>query len=189
MNPTDNIVNLHEAKKIETTDMVMLHGKKAVTSSLKIAEIFGKEHYNVLRDIKKSDCSKEYHALNFEGMVVDVNIGSGAVRKDPAFNMTKNGFVFLVMGYTGEKAAQFKEAYIGEFDRMEKQLYKLKHLPRPKSPQDIFVMNHKAACLLFTDRNKRLLYANTRTLEQTGVNIMAQAGIEAPQENYALINE
>lgn len=33
--------------------------------------------------------------------------------------MTKDGFVFLVMGFTGKKAAAFKEAYIAEFNRME----------------------------------------------------------------------
>ncbi|HCM1919319.1 TPA: Rha family transcriptional regulator, partial [Salmonella enterica subsp. salamae serovar 28:r:e,n,z15] len=33
-----------------------------------------------------------------------------------------NGFVFLVMGFTGKKAAAFKEAYIAEFDRMENEL-------------------------------------------------------------------
>ncbi len=36
--------------------------------------------------------------------------------------MTKDGFVFLVMGFTGKKAAAFKEAYIAEFNRMEAEL-------------------------------------------------------------------
>lgn len=38
------------------------------------------------------------------------------------YQITKNSFVFLVMGFTGKKAAQFKEAYIAEFDRMESEL-------------------------------------------------------------------
>lgn len=36
--------------------------------------------------------------------------------------MTKDGFIFLVMGYTGEKAAQLKEAYINAFNWMYQQL-------------------------------------------------------------------
>lgn len=36
--------------------------------------------------------------------------------------MTKDGFIFLVMGFTGKKAAQFKEAYINAFNQMEKEL-------------------------------------------------------------------
>ncbi|EPX4070212.1 Rha family transcriptional regulator, partial [Shigella flexneri] len=42
--------------------------------------------------------------------------------KRPMYQITKNGFVFLVMGFTGKKAAAFKEAYIAEFDRMEAEL-------------------------------------------------------------------
>ena len=41
----------------------------------------------------------------------------------PHYIMTRDGFTFLVMGYTGEKAAQFKEAYIEQFNRMEQELY------------------------------------------------------------------
>jgi hypothetical protein len=43
--------------------------------------------------------------------------------------ITRDGFVFLAMGFTGTKAAQFKEAYINAFNQMEKQLNKQKHLP------------------------------------------------------------
>ncbi|OAH95758.1 hypothetical protein AZH52_01600 [Proteus mirabilis] len=50
------------------------------------------------------------------------------MRKTPFFQMTKNGFVFLVMGFTGKKAAQFKEAYISEFDRMEAELAEERYL-------------------------------------------------------------
>ena len=31
-----------------------------------VAEIFGKEHFNVLRDIENHDCSPEFRELNFE---------------------------------------------------------------------------------------------------------------------------
>ena len=34
--------------------------------------------------------------------------------------MTKDGFTLLAMGYTGEKAMKFKEAYIKQFNVMEK---------------------------------------------------------------------
>jgi len=38
------------------------------------------------------------------------------------YQITKDGFVFLAMGFTGKKAAQFKEAYITAFNDMEAQL-------------------------------------------------------------------
>lgn len=103
---------------------VTLKNKQIVVSSKDIARVFGKRHDNVLRDIQDLECSPEFHALNFEGMMKTVAIGKGAERESPVFQMTKNGFVFLVMGYTGKLAARFKEAYIAEFDRMEAELNK-----------------------------------------------------------------
>lgn len=173
---TENIIPMPTAKP---SVLVELHDKKAVTTSLKVAEIFGREHKNVLRDIRELECSAEFNALNFE----PVGYLDAKGEKRQMFEMTKNGFVFLAMGFTGAKAAQFKEAYIAEFDRMEKQLKGYK--PEP-TPQDHFIKNHKAACLLFKDRVSRLRYANQCTLEQTGVDIMAHAGVYLPEQHPIL---
>lgn len=104
------------ANVVETID------NRVLTTSLSIAETFGKRHDNVLRDIEELDCSAEFHLLNFEEMVRDVQIGSGAIRQDRYFEITKDGFTFLAMGYRGKKAAQFKEAYIARFNEMERAL-------------------------------------------------------------------
>ncbi|WP_341538063.1 Rha family transcriptional regulator [Sodalis glossinidius] len=56
-------------------------------------------------------------------MLVDYVDAKG--EKRPMFEMTKDGFVFIVMGFTGKKAAAFKEAYIAEFNRMEPELYSI----------------------------------------------------------------
>lgn len=86
-----------------------------VTTSRKIAKVFGKEHYNVLRDIENLDCSESFNAINFEL----VNYKDKKGEKRPEYIITKDGFVFLVMGYRGRKAAAFKEAYIKRFNDME----------------------------------------------------------------------
>ena len=86
-----------------------------VTTSRKIAKVFGKEHYNVLRDIENLDCSESFNAINFEL----VNYKDKKGEKRPEYIITKDGFVFLVMGYRGRKAAAFKEAYIKSFNDME----------------------------------------------------------------------
>jgi Rha family phage regulatory protein len=67
--------------------------------------------------------------LNFELIIIDVEVGKGATRQDRAYRITRDGFVFLAMGFTGTKAAQFKEAYINVFNQMEKQLNEQKRLP------------------------------------------------------------
>lgn len=89
-----------------------------VVTSLDIAETFGKEHKNVLRDIKQLECSDEFGQLNFEPSSY-INQQN---KEQPMYFITRDGFTLLVMGYTGEKAMKFKEAYIRQFNAMEKAL-------------------------------------------------------------------
>lgn len=97
---------------------VTVENGRAVTTSVAVAEYFGKRHDNVIQKIKLLDCSSEFNALNFK----DVTYTDAKGEKRPAYQITKNGFVFLVMGFTGKRAAAFKEIYIAEFDRMENEL-------------------------------------------------------------------
>lgn len=98
-----------------------------VVTSLDVAETFGKRHDHVLRDIKELECSEEFRLSNF-GESSYINIQN---KKQPMYLMTKDGFTLLVMGYTGEKAMKFKEAYIKQFNHMEK-LLKEKFVERQK---------------------------------------------------------
>ncbi len=99
---------------LDVEQFVQIKDGQVVTNSLKVAEAFGKKHFHVMRDIKAVDCSEEFNASNFG--CVDYIDGKGEVR--PMYEMTKNGFIFLVMGFTGAKAAAIKEAYIRVFDEM-----------------------------------------------------------------------
>ena len=47
---------------------------------------------------------------------------NGGTRKLPCYQITRDGFAFLAMGFTGKRAAQFKEAYINAFNQMEQAL-------------------------------------------------------------------
>ena len=89
-----------------------------VVTSLDVAETFGKEHKRVMQDIRELDCSEEFREHNF----VPISYTDSINRKKPMFVMTRDGFTLLAMGYTGEKAMQFKEAYIKQFNAMEKAL-------------------------------------------------------------------
>jgi len=85
-----------------------------LVSSREIAKRFGKEHKNVLRDIGNLECSDEFRRLNFELS----SYKDSQNKKQPEYLMTKDGFTFLVMGFTGEEAAKFKEKYIAAFNYM-----------------------------------------------------------------------
>lgn len=87
---------------------------KAFCDSLQVAETFKKEHKNIIRDIENLSCSVEFNKLNFERIKYKDNRG----RIQRKYIMTKDGFTFLVMGYRGKKAAEFKEAYIKRFNDM-----------------------------------------------------------------------
>ncbi|MFS1583823.1 MAG: Rha family transcriptional regulator [Candidatus Arsenophonus phytopathogenicus] len=102
------------------TPKVTIHNDKAITTSLDVADYFGKRHDNVLRAIEDLDCSQKFTALNFEVCYKNNELQNG--KPQPYYKITKNGFIFLVMGFTGKKAAQFREAYIAEFDKMESEL-------------------------------------------------------------------
>ncbi|MBE5878086.1 MAG: Rha family transcriptional regulator [Lachnospiraceae bacterium] len=89
-----------------------------VVTSLDVAETFGKRHSDVLRDIDHLQCSDEFTERNFAlSSYKDI---SGKSNK--MYYMTRDGFTILVMGYTGETAMKFKEAYIRQFNAMEKVL-------------------------------------------------------------------
>ncbi|EGK9461384.1 peptidase [Escherichia coli] len=100
---------------------------KVVTSSLAVASYFGKQHKNVIQKIASLECSAEFTELNFQ--LSEYIDASG--RKLPCYQITRDGFAFLAMGFTGKRAAQFKEAYINAFNQMEKQLSK------PPVPSDV----------------------------------------------------
>ncbi|WP_339118572.1 Rha family transcriptional regulator [Halomonas sp. BMC6] len=91
------------------------------TTSLKVAAAFGKNHRDVLRKIDKLDCSEKFTSAHF--CAHEEVIQAGAVkRRSKVVEMDKDGFMFLVMGFTGQKAAQIKEAYINAFNWMAEKL-------------------------------------------------------------------
>lgn len=102
------------APAIIKSPKVHVYKSQVTTSSLDVAEYFGKQHKNVLQAIQNIECSEEFSRLNFQpsSYVNEQN------KKQPCFEMTKDGFTMLAFGFTGKKAAAFKESYIKAFNRM-----------------------------------------------------------------------
>ena len=92
--------------------------ERAVCTSMDVAETFGKAHDKVMRDIRELGCSPEFNAANFG----DIYYTGSMNRKEKAYVMTRDGYTILVMGYTGDLAMKFKEAYIRQFNAMESAL-------------------------------------------------------------------
>lgn len=97
---------------------ITLISGRAVTSSLAVAAYFTKRHDNIIQKIQTLECSSQFIALNFKA--VDYTDAKGEIR--PCYEITRSGFMFLAMGFTGKKAAHLKESYINAFDAMEARL-------------------------------------------------------------------
>lgn len=130
----------------------------ARVDSRNIAEAFGKEHYNVLRDIErltdpKSGLSEGFTALNFEASKYTDSTG----RRLPCYLLTRDGFTMLAMGYTGQKAMRFKEAYIKRFNDMEAQIAAVQSL-RDECPMLL------EALKIMSDGSSPFVYSNEMNL-------------------------
>lgn len=103
--------------------MVLVENGEARTTSYAIAEAFNKTHSHVMRDIKKiiKQCGEEFAKSNFGLTFENKKIGN-SVRNTPFYRISKDGFMLLVMGFTGEKAMQTKIEFINAFNWMANQL-------------------------------------------------------------------
>lgn len=97
-------------------ELVIMHNKQAVTTSLRVAEVFGKDHKHVLETI--SNLAAEKSAAKFFSEATYDNRG----KQYPMYYMNRDGFTLLAMGFTGKKALQFKIKYIQAFNSMETQI-------------------------------------------------------------------
>lgn len=118
-NPVEQVA---EVVQVTPTDqelsLVAVENEHAVTTSLRVAEVFGKQHKDVLKAVKSLDCSEEFRERNFALSKIDYQ--NGNIKKQlPMYYITRDGFMFLVMGFTGKTAAKWKEAYIKAFNEME----------------------------------------------------------------------
>lgn len=116
-------------------DLVFVKKEQVFTTSLKVAEIFEKEHKNILRDIENlitQMTSKPAPAIESSKLSflknIDLSVSDmfkkttykveGQTRSYPMYLINFDGFTLLAMGFTGQKALMFKLAYIDAFNKM-----------------------------------------------------------------------
>lgn len=100
--------------------MQLIHqnGDRLFVTSLDISNRFGRRHDDVLKAVRNLDCSPEFGRRNFAESVYH----NSQNKAQPMFEITRDGFVFLCMGFTGPQAALWKERYITAFNEMERAL-------------------------------------------------------------------
>lgn len=164
------------------SDAVTVKDGHPATTSLRVSEVFGRRHKHVLDAIKALDCSEEFRQPNFRpATYLDAQ---GKAR--PMVELTKDGFVFAVMGFTGAKAARFKEAYIAAFNAMEAEMERRAardeaSLPPPEPPRKSLtlqeyaeLLEYKVRALELEPRVKRQAFTAD---ERQRIRALAQAGV------------
>lgn len=105
-------------------ELVIMHDQQAVTTSLKVAEVFKKNHRDVLSAIRDLLSTAENSAL-LENAITEGSYQASNGKTNPMFYMNRDFFTLLAMGFTGSKAMEFKLKYIEAFNAMESTLKKV----------------------------------------------------------------
>lgn len=158
-----NLVQLSATPSINPAELTIVNGQ-VTTSSLHVADHFGKLHKDVLKRIESIDCSPEFNERNF----APVEYIDAKGEKRPYYRITRDGFTFLCMGFTGKQAARWKEAYINAFNQMEAQL----QAPVPAAETDLH-----AAALDLIHGCPALLLRDLRLLVSWGPDGKSQASV------------
>lgn len=141
-------------------DLVLVTNENgvAMTSSLKIAEVFGKEHKDVLKTIRNK--AELFTERNFSLSKYKDSTG----RKLPMYKLDRDFTTFLIMGFTGSKADEWKMKYIKAFNEMEQMLKDGTQLTdKQKLELQLFSKNKAEVA----EAHKKLLELETKPLIET----------------------
>jgi Rha family phage regulatory protein len=105
-------------KNDQSTSLVRVRDGKTIADSRDVAAAFEKRHADVLRAIRDLECPSEFQERNFASFKNNDLTGESTSHVE----MTRDGFTFLAMGFTGAKAAAWKVKFIEAFNRMEAEL-------------------------------------------------------------------
>jgi Rha family phage regulatory protein len=152
--PKDNIMELI----INNVEVNLIEHDGAVfANSIEIAEVFEKQHKDVIRKIDRFGTRAK---RNFTPVTYSDTKGEDR----PSFNMNRDGFMFLVMGFTGSKAENWKLDFIDAFNFMEHELRSRQQMPKPEKvkPLEMF----KMVLATMEDQEARLTrLENTSTID------------------------
>ncbi len=117
-------------KSLEKNIVYKENNGQILTNSLLVAEKFSKQHKHVIDTIRKLISS----AGNSAQFFVSTTYIDESGKKNLMYVMNRDGFTLLAMGFTGEKALQFKLDYIEAFNKMEQTIKKGCSLPNFEDP-------------------------------------------------------
>jgi Rha family phage regulatory protein len=157
--------NLAIANEMTALGLTESQGK-IVVSSRDVARVFEKNHYHVTRDIREIMQREPEFGLSNFGESSYVNEQN---KVQPMFLLTRDGFSFLAMGFTGVQADKFKIAYIQAFNAMEEALRsggKLRHTRQP-AVDTVFRQRYNIAKILVAESGMSMGIALSAAMDDT----------------------
>lgn len=152
---------MHEISNIFT--------KEKTISSLEVAEMVEKKHYNLIRDIKGYVDELTELKIEFSDFFRESTYKDSTGRTLPRYDITKKGCEFIAYKLTGIKGTKFTALYINRFHDMEEQL-------KPKSSAEMLLMYAQQ------------FYEQEQRLQSVEHNIkQLEAKITTHDENYYTI--
>ncbi|QKF64516.1 Rha family transcriptional regulator [Campylobacter corcagiensis] len=155
-------------------------GDEIFITSLQVAEVFEKRHADTIRAIENLP-DDDFRRRNFAFTERTAKFGA-VVRSEPYYNLTKDGFSLLVMGFTGEKAYKFKVAYINAFNKMEAML---REKSEPLSEIDLLI--HQAKILKENQQKLKSLEVKTDGLEKEQLKTKHNINRLLNNDNYMTV--
>ena len=171
---------------IQSTMVYKTEKGTPVTDSLKVARVFGKQHKNVMQQVRNLLGSAENSAHKnwfYKSTYLDAQ-----GKQQPLFVMNRDGFSLLAMSLTGEKALQFKVAFIDLFDKMEKAIAGVQ-TTTPAIPKTFAEALRLAASQQEQiEEQQRLIEAKEKQIEESAPRVLFSQAVESA-ESSILIGE
>ena len=190
-NGDQQVITIKQEESVKDTDLITISNDQALTTSLKVAEYFEKQHKDVLKTI--ANLSGQLSTAKFCALFNESNYVAQNGKTNKMYLMNRDGFSLLAMGFTGSKALQWKIRYIDAFNRMEETIRKQQQAVKPMTTLAKFRMileieeDHEKRISNLEDSFKQLRDRdNSIVLRQQKINVNHQEQID---QNTADIKE
>ncbi|ACH39992.1 phage regulatory protein, Rha family [Citrifermentans bemidjiense Bem] len=169
-----------------TDALVSCQHRQAVTTSVVVAQVFGKRHKDVLRAITNLLADLEGEGVSRRSFAPrDYTDERGKTYQ--MYEMDRDGYSLLAMGFNGRKALRFKAQYIDAFNKMERALLHRENLSwqDQRTGNKIGRRAETDSLARFVDyataqgsQSARLYFMNVTKMTHQALNLVRQA---APQ--------
>lgn len=148
-----------------------------VTDSPKVAQVFGRLHKNVIRSIREIIMSANLLANHQAFCETSYQDTQG--KEQPLFLMTREGFCALVMRWNGERANQFKMAFVELFTKMEQAIQQMQPTT-PAVPQTF------AEALRLAANQAEQIEAQQKQLEAQAPKVLFAKSVETSSSSILI---